>query len=150
MPETTAISSPPALSEKALQQHIVSCLGHLGYQALATGTPRRATRCPKCRHEFTPSGGNQNAAGVPDLLVYRDRFPVAALTGLEVKTATGRLTDEQKKLACTGRIVVVRSIRESVETLLQAERDFASVVTDSGYQVPRLQRFLRGNEGGIG
>ena len=51
--------------------------------------------------------------GVPDLLVTHKRWPTGAWLGIEVKTATGRLSAEQKNLYELGRIYVVRSAEEA-------------------------------------
>lgn len=135
----------PRLRERDLQQHIRAALTHVGYSSLETGVPKRKTACPKCRHPFTPTGGN-NSRGVPDLLVWRDGWPEGVLLGLEVKGQDTAVSDAQKALAASCRVVIVRSIRDALLALRGWEGRGGE---GSARQWARIDDYLTMNDGRI-
>lgn len=90
-----------AREETLVQRAITEVLGLAGVLVLHTSA-------------FTARGPLGTAKGVPDLLCYAEDAP-GLMWGLEVKTAKGRPTPEQKRLSDAGMYAIVRSPEEAID-----------------------------------
>ncbi len=86
---------------------IVQALTLAGVTVLVTSRRRKRCLCGRW-----PRGGDGVTRGVPDLFVWRPGWP--SWLALEVKTPTGRLSPEQKRLVEVGGAVVVRSVADAL------------------------------------
>lgn len=94
-----------------IQAGAVAELRLLGYVVLETTTHIRGTNK---RSGVTP--------GIPDLLVSHVEWATGPVwIGVEMKTATGTLTKEQKELFAGGRICVARTVDEAVALVREYE-----------------------------
>jgi hypothetical protein len=122
---------------------IKQALSHCGYSFLETGKALKKFRCAGCGTQNYPAGTNNNDAGTPDLLVFRDHWPAGMMLGLEVKAPKGWKWSsiEQKELADRQRIVVAHGVREALLVVQRFEID----LNGEGY--PRVHDWLKANEG---
>jgi hypothetical protein len=94
--------------ESELQSSIVRMLRALGFVVKSTNTyDRRRARVMA------------QDKGIPDLLVSHSDFAPKWI-GMEVKTPGGKMKPEQQALLDEGRIVVVRSLQEALESVRRA------------------------------
>lgn len=100
-------------TESNVQRGIIERLTLAGYTVVVTSRIRRGSRC-RCGQWNVPAGGDGVTRGCPDLFVTHHAWPTAVWLGLEVKTATGRVSPEQQRLADDSRIVIVRSQDDAV------------------------------------
>jgi hypothetical protein len=106
----------PGDSEEQLQQTIVQALRLAGFVVLSTSRRRKRCRCCGC----WPAGGDGVDRGLPDLLVWvPDR---GAWVGVEVKGPTTKVAPEQRALAETGKVVLVRSPEEALACVRAGDR----------------------------
>lgn len=99
--------------EDGIQSAIVEALRWRGYEVLVTS--RRRKRCHSCGAYSTAGDGCDR--GIPDLLV---SLGDGRWLGLEVKGPTTRLSPEQRRLHADGRIRVVRSVEDAVNSVQEA------------------------------
>jgi hypothetical protein len=76
------------MSERELQDHVLTLAGQLGYRVWHDQATNHARRCPHCGGELH---GPRNARGWPDLALTRERLVFA-----ELKTARNTLTPDQE------------------------------------------------------
>lgn len=100
-------------SEAQVQAAIIERLTLAGYTVVSTSRIRRGSRC-RCGQWNVPAGGDGVTRGCPDLYVTHHAWPTAVWLGLEVKTATGRVSPEQRRLADDCRIVIVRNQDDAI------------------------------------
>jgi hypothetical protein len=114
----------PRESEAQVQASIVEVLRLLGFHVAETSERRPLVRCPRrdCGELFRPHHGTGVTRGIGDLLVRHVDWPLALWLNLEVKSRTGRLTQEQERAVLLGRIVVVRNAREAVDMVEYTHR----------------------------
>ena len=121
----TGAQLPPHVPESALQASIVTYLEVHKFRVLVTNAGVRNAAQQAGRRI-----GTLNTPGVPDLLVTKDSWPTAVFLGLEVKRPAsighrpGALTPAQKELLAAGRIIIVRSMDEALDTAREFEQVF--------------------------
>ncbi len=93
-------------TEADTQKLLTDWLAWSGYEVLVTS--RQWTRCAECGSRERKQDGATR--GLPDILVWKAGW--TGWLGVEVKTKTGRLRPEQKRLADMGSIVVVRGLED--------------------------------------
>ncbi|MEJ5169375.1 MAG: hypothetical protein WHU10_00145 [Fimbriimonadales bacterium] len=116
--------SSVAREETLVQKTIVDVLKLAGLTVLHTSA-------------FAAKGRLGTAKGVPDLLVHAPDVPLLII-GLEVKTASGRPTPEQKALSEAGMYRIVRSPEDALDAAAEALRLYAP---ESRF-LPRVQSLL--------
>lgn len=120
MPPTPKQRAGMGEKEEGTQRAIIEALRWKGYTVLQTTV--RFRRCQSCG--TYPAKAHYGAdPGVPDLLVTRSTWPPAVFRGMEVKSATGKLSPAQKDLAADERVVVVRSVDEALAAVERWEKE---------------------------
>jgi len=84
------------MTEREIQRFLVSALRKIGFTVCVTSTNKSS----RCTH------------GTPDLFVH---IHDGLWLGLEVKSETGGLSEEQSKLEKSGAVHIIRSIEEGVK-----------------------------------
>lgn len=109
----TRVILPPSdlafATEEDLQRAIIVDLKERGLEVLQTTVRYRASPCDHCGKPTRSKGGYGASPGVPDLLVW-----VGGWKGLECKGLKTPVSDEQKRLAREGKIIIVRSLEEAL------------------------------------
>ncbi len=96
--------------EREIENAIHELLNTVGFICLHTSAHTR-------RINGQHVGNLGTDKGVPDLLVTHHLFPQGVWIGLEVKTASGKLTAEQQNLLDMKRIYVVRGIADAARAI---------------------------------
>jgi hypothetical protein len=91
------------MSERSIQQAAVKLLRENGYLVLVTSDNRKA----------------HHTKGLPDIIVAVGR---GLWVGLEAKSDTGKLSEEQEQLMRQGNIHVFRSPLEAIQAVKRSER----------------------------
>lgn len=86
-------------SEREIQRRTVAALRKAGFTVWVTSGNRTA----------------QNTAGTPDLFV---GIGGGMCVALEMKAPKGKLTAEQERLHAEGKIIVVRSVEEAIDAVI--------------------------------
>lgn len=105
------------IPEWSVQATIEEGLLYLGYIVLHTQHQYRMQTCPRCQHQFRPTGGYGASPGIADLLVRHPDWKVAEWRHIEVKGSKTPLSKEQKVLQAQRAIVVCRSWEEAKAAL---------------------------------
>lgn len=106
--------------EAQLQRDVRHTLVLLGYTVMETGKSRSRVACSRCGNRAYATGWQGNTPGLPDLYVHRDGWGPLAVA-LELKAEKGKPSEAQKELAERGVTVIVRSIKQALETLSEVE-----------------------------
>jgi hypothetical protein len=103
-------------SEKTLQQMVVKELERLGWQVLVTNAGIRKEAAAGLKKG---KGAVFATPGIPDLFVrtLTRKWPIAAWIGIELKTATGKLSPAQQRLHDGGGSLVCRSLDDVLTAL---------------------------------
>lgn len=106
------------LSESQIQRQILDRLSIYEKQGKLTFIRNNSIATKIVRRDGSQGFLNNAKKGAPDIIVLKD----GTVYGLEVKTATGKLSESQKHYAelwttCGGRYFTVRSVRDVAEIL---------------------------------
>lgn len=110
----------PAL-ESTIQSSIVRLLGMMGYTVIEIGRTRRMVPCRRCGASTPAVGWQGNTPGAPDLMVTCAAW-AGDWVGIEVKRPGGAIRPEQRALADAGHTSIVRSVRDALGVVLDAEQ----------------------------
>ena len=114
------MATKPA-SESTIQTSIVRILTMLGYTVIEIGRTRRMVPCKRCGASTPAVGWQGNTPGAPDVMVTSSRWS-GDWVGIEVKRPGGAIRPEQKALADAGHTSIVRSVRDALGVVVDAER----------------------------
>lgn len=106
--------------ESTIQTSIVNILTMLGYTVIEIGRTRRMVPCKRCGASTPAIGWQGNTPGAPDLMVTSTRWS-GDWVGIEVKRPGGTIRPEQKRLVDAGTVVIVRSVRDALGVVVEAE-----------------------------
>lgn len=113
-------TTKPAL-ESTIQTSIVRILTMMGYTVIEIGRTRRMVPCRRCGASTPAVGWQGNTPGAPDLMVTSTAWG-GDWVGIEVKRPGGAVRPEQKALADAGHTSIVRSVRDALGVVLDAEQ----------------------------
>ena len=116
-PKATAVWPPP-LSEKQLQAQCFEALRLLGWDLLDTSR-RPARICKFCRK--WSAEGDGVTTGCPDFFFRRSDWEQGRWIAIELKTAKGKVRDEQKVLNEAGGSYICRSLEDVLEVASEAK-----------------------------
>jgi hypothetical protein len=133
-PKNLSLTAPDDMSEEEVQAQAIADLRRAGWIVLQTSVRYFAQCCRECGSWFRPEGGTGQTAGIPDLLVSHETWPLGVWLGVEMKNAGGELSPEQDLLRLLGRIVIARSRTEVLAHAQAACHEF----TDGGLQSRQL------------
>lgn len=127
--------------EAQLQRNVVQILHLLGYTVLETGKTRSKVRCPQCGNFHYATGWQGNTPGLPDLYIHSSAgcWKATALA-VELKTPTGKVSEEQDNLARLGMTTVCRSVEDVIGLLFRVE-----IHLNNWLAVDRIVRFMEAN-----
>lgn len=114
------MTTKPAL-ESTIQTSIVRILTMMGYTVIEIGRTRRMVPCRRCGASTPAVGWQGNTPGAPDLMVTSTAWD-GDWVGIEVKRPGGAVRPEQKALADAGHTSIVRSVRDALGVVLDAEQ----------------------------
>jgi hypothetical protein len=106
--------------ESTIQTSIVNVLTMYGYTVIEIGRTRRMVKCRRCGASTPAVGWQGNTPGAPDLMVTCDRWH-GDWVGIEVKRPGGAIRPEQRALAEAGATSIVRSVRDALAVIVDAE-----------------------------
>lgn len=106
--------------ESTIQTSIVNILTMLGYTVIEIGRTRRMVPCKRCGASTPAIGWQGNTPGAPDLMVTSTRWS-GDWVGIEVKRPGGAIRPEQQRLVDAGTVVIVRSVRDALGVIVDAE-----------------------------
>jgi hypothetical protein len=118
--------------ESTIQTSIVNVLTMYGYTVIEIGRTRRMVKCRLCGASTPAVGWQGNTPGAPDLMVTCDRWR-GDWVGIEVKRPGGAIRPEQRALAEAGATSIVRSVRDALAVIVDAE-------ARHGHQADRLEQ----------
>lgn len=117
--------APPADTssdrEEDVQAAVIVALRERGLRVMETSVRYRLVRCEECGHGFRWYGHTGQSAGIPDLLVRSDAWPVAMWLGLEIKGAKTKLSQEQTDLLAASGIEVARTPAQALAAVERAD-----------------------------
>jgi hypothetical protein len=102
------------VKEEDIQRAIIQLLELHGFTVHQTSRRGVKGRCPRCHQLVKVFGGDGASKGLPDLMVRKASWPPIVWAGLEVKGPKTRISPEQKALAETHQIAIVRSADEAL------------------------------------
>lgn len=111
-------TKPPR--ESTIQSSIVNILTMLGYTVIEIGRTRRMVPCKRCGASTPAIGWQGNTVGAPDLMVTSTRW-AGDWVGIEVKRPGGAIRPEQQRLVDAGTVSIVRSVRDALAVIVDAE-----------------------------
>ena len=106
--------------ESTIQTSIVNVLTMYGYTVIEIGRTRRMVPCKRCGASTPAIGWQGNTPGAPDLMVTCARWH-GDWVGIEVKRPGGAIRPEQRTLAESGATSIVRSVRDALSVIIEAE-----------------------------
>ena len=106
--------------ESTIQTSIVNVLTMYGYTVIEIGRTRRMVPCKRCGASTPAIGWQGNTPGAPDLMVTCARWH-GDWVGIEVKRPGGAIRPEQRTLAESGATSIVRSVRDALGVIIDAE-----------------------------
>lgn len=118
--------------ESTIQTSIVHVLAMYGYTVIEIGRTRRMVKCKRCGASTPAIGWQGNTPGAPDLMVTSPRWS-GDWVGIEVKRPGGAIRPEQRALADAGATSIVRSVRDALGVIVDAEERH-------GHQADRLEQ----------
>lgn len=121
--------------ESTIQTSIVNILTMLGYTVIEIGRTRRMVPCKRCGASTPAIGWQGNTPGAPDLMVTSTRWS-GDWVGIEVKRPGGAVRPEQQRLVDAGTVVIVRSVRDALGVIVEAE-------TRHGHQTAQIDAVLK-------
>lgn len=125
-------TKPPL--ESTIQTSIVNILTMLGYTVIEIGRTRRMVPCKRCGASTPAIGWQGNTPGAPDLMVTSTRWS-GDWVGIEVKRPGGVIRPEQQRLVDAGTVVIVRSVRDALGVVVDAE-------TRHGHQTAQIDAVI--------
>ena len=120
--------------ESTIQTSIVNILTMLGYTVIEIGRTRRMVPCKRCGASTPAIGWQGNTPGAPDLMVTSTRWS-GDWVGIEVKRPGGTIRPEQQRLVDAGTVVIVRSVRDALGVVVDAE-------TRHGHQTAQIDAVI--------
>jgi hypothetical protein len=116
-------------TEEGIQQRIVQFLQIHGF--IVKSTVRRRKRCWKCG--VHPRGGDGVTQGIGDLLVVIPRLRTLQtarriMINADVKTASGKLTDEQSGAAVGGELLIWRDHEQALADCERIEKALSASI----------------------
>ncbi len=88
---------------------------------METGKGRSRVRCNACGASSYATGWQGNTPGLPDVYVHSDEWAMPLAVALELKAEKGRPSEAQKELATRRLTVIVRSVKEALAIIQDAE-----------------------------
>jgi hypothetical protein len=90
--------------------------------------------CKRCGASTPAIGWQGNTPGAPDVMVTSTRWS-GDWVGIEVKRPGGAIRPEQKRLVDAGTVVIVRSVRDALGVVVDAE-------TRHGHQTAQIDAVI--------